>query len=60
MTACLQAVVWVAGYLTAYGARVFLQRSPYEGIVMALGRFVEELHAERGLGIGSLGDYKQP
>lgn len=56
----LQAVVRVAGYLAAYGTRVFLQCAPHEGVVVAAGGLVEELHAERGLGIGSLGYDEQP
>jgi len=55
----LQAIVRVAGYLATYGASVVLQGAPHEGVVVALGGLVEELHAERGLGVGGLGHHEQ-
>ena len=55
----LQAVVRVARYLAAHGTRLLLERAPYERVVVALGRLVEELYAQRRLGIGSLRHHEQ-
>ena len=42
----LQPVVWVAGYLAAYGASVLFERSPYEGVVGTTGGVLKKLHTQ--------------